>query len=144
MDIAKAKQLPSAANWDRTRGWEILVGTPGSVTDQAAQIMQRQWLAGGIKTKINAVSVNTFIYWKPGNYEITMTSSPGSDAPAQAIRVQHSNSWSDTYRHFALHDPEVDALIEKSEAATDFNENVKLVKQIQMLCIQKFTPRTRS
>lgn len=138
-DIAKAKQLLSAANWDSNREWENLVSVPGSITEAAALTLQQQWAQAGIKTKVIAISTSLFQRWAPGDYEITMTPSPGSDVPAQAIRVQHSRSWSDVYRHFALQDPEIDALIEKSEAVTDINENVKLVKQIQLLCIQKFT-----
>lgn len=139
-DVAKAKQLLSAANWDSNKEWEILLSVPGSITESVGLVLQRQWSLAGIKTRINAITTSIFQLWQPGNFEITMTTSPGSDVPAQAIRVQHSKSWSDTYRHFALHDPEIDALIEKSEAVADINENVKLVKQIQMMCIQKFTP----
>jgi ABC-type transport system substrate-binding protein len=37
-----------------------------------------------------------------------------------------------------LEDPEVDALVEKSEVATDRQENIKLVKELQLLCLSKW------
>src|SRR5439155_12413000 len=74
-DVAKAKQLLAAANFDTNRSWQILVGTPGSVTDQAAQIIQRQWSQAGVKTTIDAITTSTFLRWQPGEYEVTMTGS---------------------------------------------------------------------
>ena len=64
---------------------------------------------------------------------------PGSGDPFYSIRHQHTKSWSDTYKGFGMMDKDIDALIERSEAALDVEENIKLVKQIQLECMKKFT-----
>jgi ABC-type transport system substrate-binding protein len=140
-DIEKSKQLLAAANFDLNREWEIFTQFPGTFQEQSSLVFQQQLLKVGMKTKIATVagSAQLFQRWTDNDWELQVQTGSGADTPAQSLRLQHSKSWSDTYKNFALMDPEIDALIEKSETIVDPAENIALVKQAQMECIKKFT-----
>jgi ABC-type transport system substrate-binding protein len=66
-----------------------------------------------------------------------MSSQPGGDTPQRTLRKFHSDQ-QETYAHMGLFDKAIDALIEKSEATIDPDENIKLVKQIQIEVLKKY------
>ena len=139
MDIEKAKQLLSAADFDFDRQYDLFASS--SETWRAVgQVWANQLGKGGIDVRVDAnPSYQTFVTWAQNEWFFQISSPPGDNTPSNFMRMQHSDSWSDVYHNFGLMDPEIDALIEKAESTVDYAENVALVKQTQEECIKRFT-----
>jgi peptide/nickel transport system substrate-binding protein len=140
-DVAKARQLLTAANYDPSRRTNFLVGAGGA--SEVAQVLQQQFRRGGVETDIDTAQgglAQLFQRWLANDFEVFFTSSPNGTDPGNTVRLQHSLSWTPSFKGFALMDPALDALIERSEQALDQAENERLVKEIQLTCIKRFTP----
>ena len=138
-DIEKAKQLLSAANFDFDREYPLF--TSSSETWRASgQVWANQLQKSGMKVRVDSnPAYQLFVVWAQNDWFFQISNPPGDNTPSNYMRIQHSDSWSDVYHNFALMDPEIDALIEKAEVTIDAAENTKLVKEIQLECIKKFT-----
>jgi ABC-type transport system substrate-binding protein len=137
-DVAKAKQLLSAANFPMDK--ELLFIVSGANQDPMA-VYQQQLDRAGVKARLQPYSgIGQFFQMlAAGEWDTFHDATPGSGDPYISIRNQHSDSWSSVYRGFALYDKDIDAMIEKSESTLDLQENIKLVKEIQLECMKRFT-----
>jgi ABC-type transport system substrate-binding protein len=138
-DVAKAKQLLSAAGWDESKTYGIGIRASGDILEQVALVEQANLARGGIKTVLQPYGSAFFARLQARDWDMIFETPPGNDTPGQQLRTQHSESWSDVYRGFALFDKEIDAMIEKSEETIDYEANRKMVIDIQKLCMSKFT-----
>jgi peptide/nickel transport system substrate-binding protein len=138
-DVAKAKQLLSAAGYDESKTYGIGVRASGDVLADTGEVLQANLARAGIKTVLKPYGSAFFALLQSRDWDFLLETPPGNDTPGQQLRTQHTDSWSDVYRGFALFDKEIDAMIEKSEETIDFEQNRKMVIDIQKLCMSKFT-----
>jgi ABC-type transport system substrate-binding protein len=140
-DVAKAKQLLSAANYT---GQDIGLMTRGSgdILESIALVLQSQLAKGDFKTTIQAQpgGAEFFARLTANTWDMMFETPPGNDTPGQQLRTQHSKSWSDVYKGFGIGitNPEIDAMIEKSEGEADYETNRKQVLDIQKACMALF------
>ncbi|MGE0057658.1 MAG: ABC transporter substrate-binding protein [Dehalococcoidia bacterium] len=139
-DIAAAKQLLSAMNYDTSKEWEAMTSNSNAVNSTWAEILQQQMAQGGIKLRPVARPLAEILpkHMQTGQFDFWVGGQPGGDTPFRAMRNQHSDTL-DQFNNVGLFDKNIDALIEKSELATDKEENIKLVKQIQLEALKQYS-----
>lgn len=138
-DVAEAKKLLSAAGWDSSKEYEISINNMPNNTS-GGQVWQQQLATAGIKVRPVALP---FAEWLPnrvgpGKFDLIIGAQPGGDTPYRAMRNHHSDTL-DVYSHVGLYDKDIDAMIEKAEVTLDYQENVKLVKQIELEILKRYT-----
>jgi peptide/nickel transport system substrate-binding protein len=139
-DPMAARQLLNAAGFDFNRTVPILQ-INRQRDAQAGEIMQQQYGLAGIKTQVTAIP---FAEWlnqriRMGDWEAYVTTFPGFDSPYRILRWQHTTT-TDVHAFAGIKDPEIDKMIEKSEVTLDRNERIKMVKDIQLAALEKYTP----
>ena len=137
-DVAQAKQLLQAANVDLNKEYDVVCSNSSTTNAQAAEVWAQQMSQVGLKLRVHTLA---FAEWinriRNSEYDAIMGGSPGDDTPQRALRLQHTTTQVQL-AHMGLKDPAIDALIEKSEESTDIEENVKLVKQIQIELLKRY------
>ncbi len=139
-DLRAARQLLEAAGVDFNRDIEV-IGVSNPRNNQGMEIFQQQ--ASKVGLKVRPVSL-PLPEWgqqrmRTGDWETSYSSLPGYETPQQIIRLQHTDP-QHVWQSLGLKDPEVDRLIEKSEQTLDRNEHVKLIKDVQLALLAKYTP----
>jgi ABC-type transport system substrate-binding protein len=139
-DVTEAKQLLSAANYDTSKVWEDINSNSSATNAQAGEVWQQQLARGDFKFQVVPKPLGELLpnYLSVGKYDFWLGAQPGGDVPDRAMRNMHSNT-GDVFNHCGLYDPDMDALVEKSEQATDRQENIKLVKEIEQKALDAYS-----
>ncbi len=74
-----------------------------------------------------------------GEYDVFHGSHPQYDSPQAPFQQNHSDSKL-AFGGTALGLPEIDDMIDKAEHTIDFEENAKLVRDIQIELLKRYTP----
>jgi peptide/nickel transport system substrate-binding protein len=139
-DPRAARQLLEAAGFDFSKEVEMSTNNQQR-NNQGMEIFQQQASRAGIKVRTVSMPFAEWVQQKmfTGNWEMFYASWPAYDSPLAPLRLQHTNT-NFIHRFTGLKDPETDRLIEKAEQTLDRAERVKLVKDIQIALLEKYTP----
>jgi ABC-type transport system substrate-binding protein len=139
-DVDKAKSLLQAMNYDTSKEWEFVISTSSAANANLAEVWGQQLARAGIKTRVTAMANAEILPKKMAisQFDMWIGQQPGGDTPQRWARQMHSVV-NDQFGNIGLYDPQVDALVEKSEAATDRDENIDLIKQLEKKVLDLYT-----
>jgi ABC-type transport system substrate-binding protein len=137
-DPDEAKKLLDAVGWDYNK--EIVCEILGTQNQSGAEILAQQWAKVGLKLRIVVSNAGEFLpRSNRGEYDLFHGSHPQYDSPQAPMRQNHSDSRL-AYGGTALGLPEIDAMIEKAEHTVNFEENAKLIRELQIELLKRYTP----
>ena len=118
-----------------------MIISEGVKNSQAAEIFQQQLSPLGVKVRIVSLP---FAEWRgsrvaTGNWETWFSGNPAFDTPEVPLRMQHTETFT-VQVYNGLKDPQVDQMIAQSEMTLDRNARIKLVKEIQIALLERYTP----
>ncbi len=145
-DAAEARKLLEAANYDFDQVYGIAMRGAGDILESVAIVEQNNLAKAGMKTELQAFGTaggSFFERLQRRDWDLMFETPPGNDKPGQMLRVQHKDSWSSIYQGFGLNltgeYPELDEIIERSEETIDLEENIRLVKEAQVLAMSHYS-----
>ena len=137
-DPSEAKKLLDAVGWDYNR--ELVCEIIGTASQSSAEVLKQQWAKVGLKLRIEVVNAGEFLpRSNRGEYDLFHGGHPQYDSPQAPLQQNHSDSKL-AFGGTALGLPEIDAMIDKAAQTVNFEENAKLVKDIQMELLKRYTP----
>src|SRR5262249_4025399 len=109
--------------------------------NQGMEIFQQQASQAGMKVRLTPLPFAQWLQEKifAGNWETWYAAHPPYDTPYVQLRLQRSKGFAQ-HAWNGLWDAQIDAMIDKSEVTLDRSERVKLVKDIQIALLDKYTP----
>jgi ABC-type transport system substrate-binding protein len=131
-DIAEGVALLEAAGFDFNKTY-VLSTIVGAANETAIQVFEQQMRRAGITNfrHDHRPGADWIAEITPtGNYDFTTIGHPAEDTPHRPMRLNHSTTGL-VHQGFNVADPEIDAVIEASEQAMDFDEHVELIKEAQ-------------
>ncbi len=140
-DAKAGKQLLDAAGFPFDKEVELLAFGATQRANQGAEICQQQLASIGVKSKVVPLQTAEILTQRipTGNWEMFVANWPGYDSPQVPLRLQHTVT-NHIHKYAGLKDPTIDKQIERAEVTTDKSERVKLVKDIQIALLDKYTP----
>jgi peptide/nickel transport system substrate-binding protein len=137
-DPAEAKKLLEAVGWDFNK--ELVCEMLGTQNQSGAEILKQQWARVGLKMRIENSNAGEFLPRSlRGEYDLFHGSHPQYDSPQAPMRQNHSDPRL-AYGGTALGLPEIDAMVEKAERTVKFEENAKLIRELQLELLKRYTP----
>jgi peptide/nickel transport system substrate-binding protein len=137
-DARAAKQLLDAAGFPYDREVQM-ANILGARQQQGGEIVQQQAAQVGMKIRVSSVPFPEWVtsVGRP-DWEMWFSSHPPYDTPHLDLRFQHTDTLF-AIKHTGLRDPEIDRMIDRSETTLDRAERVKLVKDVQLAALEKYT-----
>ncbi|HEY7293917.1 MAG TPA: ABC transporter substrate-binding protein, partial [Dehalococcoidia bacterium] len=135
-----AKQLLDAAGFDYNHEIEIsTIDMPQN--DQGCQILQQQLSQAGVKSRVVPMPLAEWLSGRivTGNWDTFVAYWPGYDSPQVPLRLQATETHH-VHKYSGLKDPAIDKMIAQSEVTLDKDARIKLVKEIQLALLEKYTP----
>jgi ABC-type transport system substrate-binding protein len=139
-DVNEAKQLLSAAGYDNSKTWSVTSYNSDPTPAQGGEVWQNQLARADFKVDIQPLPLAEVLpkHMGIGKFDFWLAGQPGGDAPDRAIRNQASDT-GDIFNHVGLYDKAMDALVAQSEQATDRQENIRLVKEIEQKALDAYS-----
>jgi ABC-type transport system substrate-binding protein len=140
-DLQAAKQLLTAAGFDFSKDYSMITnGVAGTQLNQAALVVQQQLKAAGITSHLTVLATPEWFkaVQTTGDFDLNVSGQPAFDCPERPLRYHHTHSGG-VVVYGGGRDPNIDAMIDKSEQTADPSARDKLIHDIQIALLDFYS-----